>query len=51
MTRRGFHRSFQWQWDGRYEGQYPPSGTYYYVIAIQSGVNMANRKGIVTILR
>lgn len=42
---------FEWQWDGRYEGEYLPSGTYYYVIAIQSGVRMSNRKGIVTILR
>jgi gliding motility-associated-like protein len=42
---------FEWEWDGRYQGQYLPSGTYYYIIAIKSGVNVSNRKGVVTILR
>jgi gliding motility-associated-like protein len=42
---------FEWQWDGRYQGQYLPSDTYYYVISINSGVNLSNRKGIVSILK
>ena len=42
---------FDWQWDGRYQGLYLPSDTYYYVISINSGVNLSNRKGIVTILK
>lgn len=42
---------FEWEWDGRYEGQVLPTGTYYYIISVKSGTNMSNRKGVVTIIR
>ncbi|HEX5172411.1 MAG TPA: T9SS type B sorting domain-containing protein [Cyclobacteriaceae bacterium] len=42
---------FEWEWDGKYQGQYLPSDTYYYVISLNSGVRLSNYNGIVTILR
>jgi gliding motility-associated-like protein len=44
-------RGFGWEWDGRHQGQELPTGTYYYIISVKSGVNMSNRKGVVTIVR
>lgn len=43
---------FEHEWDGRYNGEYLPPGTYYYTIDF--GLNLSsskNIKGVVTILR